>query len=202
MDKHYGTANYSLWHLFKDEQRKILNQILELTYRDIEGFHRNVFDSNYGVIDFLGKLGIPRPKPLGVSAEFIIHHDLKALFNGSSALDMNQMAQLVKVSKHLSVPLDPETIGFVASSWINGRMEEIQKDPAGLEPLTVLRDAIKLLRETPVNLNLWKAQNIYFALGMGVYREAREKGEKGDETAARWAALFEDLGNYFHVRVS
>ena len=202
MDKHYGAESYSLWHLFRDEQRKIVNQILELTYRDIEGFHRNVFDSNYGVMDFLGKLGMPLPKPLGLSAEFIINHDLKAIFNGSGALDMNHMAQLVKVSKHLSVPLDPETIGFVASSWIKERMEEIEKDPSGLEPLTLLRDAIKLLRTAQVRLNLWKAQNIYFALGGGVYREARDRGEKGDEEAARWAALFEDLGNYFLVRVS
>lgn len=202
MDKHYGTANYSLWHLFKDEQRKILNQILELTYKDIEAFHRNVFDSNYGVTDFIGKLGIPLPKPLGVSAEFIINHDFKAIFNGPGQLDMNHLAQLVKASKHLSVLLDPETIGFVASSWINGRMAEMEKDPSALEPLTVLRDVIKLLRDTPAKLNLWKAQNIYFGLGKTVYPEARARGEKGDEAAARWAALFEDLGNYFHVRVS
>jgi alpha-amylase/alpha-mannosidase (GH57 family) len=201
MDKRYGTASYTLWHLFKDEQRRILNQVLELTYKDIEAFHRNVFDSNYGVTDFLGKLGIPLPKPLGVSAEFIINHDLKALFNGGEP-EMGHMAQLVKVSKHLSVQLDPETIGFVAGSWINGRMEEIEKDPSRLESLTRLRDIIKLLRETPVKLNLWKAQNIYFALGRTVYREAKDNAKTGDERAARWAAVFEDLGNYFHVRVS
>ena len=27
MDKHFGTYNYSLWHIFKDEQRKILSKV-------------------------------------------------------------------------------------------------------------------------------------------------------------------------------
>lgn len=202
MDKHFGSSSYSLWHLFKDEQRKVVNQILELTYSDIEAFHRNVFDSNYGVTDFLGKLGIPLPKPLGVSAEFIVNRDLKALFGGQGNPDLSHMAQLVKVSRDLSVPIDPDTIGFVAASWITGRMEEIRKDPYALAPLTTVRDVMKLLSTAPVKLNLWRAQNIYFALGRSAYREAKEKGAMGDEASKEWAAAFEDLGNYFQVKVS
>ncbi|MFB0562435.1 MAG: hypothetical protein ACETWM_14615, partial [Candidatus Lokiarchaeia archaeon] len=28
MDKHFGTYNYYLWHIFKNEQRKILSKVL------------------------------------------------------------------------------------------------------------------------------------------------------------------------------
>ena len=35
MHKHFGTHNYSLWHLFRDEQRKIVNQVLNNDLRKI-----------------------------------------------------------------------------------------------------------------------------------------------------------------------
>ena len=42
MDKHFGTNNYSLWHLFKDEQRKVLNQVL----RSDPGWNRRCLPGN------------------------------------------------------------------------------------------------------------------------------------------------------------
>ncbi len=201
MDRHFGAASYSLWHLFRDEQRKIVNEILQLTSRDIEGFHRQIFESNYGTMDFLRKLGVPLPRPLGVSAEFILNHDLEEVLK-EKELNLEKFRGIIKKSRHLAVQIDPENIGYVASAWVTGRMEEVSGDSVKLDEIEKLRDALKLLRTTPVKLKLWKAQNLYFALGRKVLAEAREKAAKGDEAKRRWVEAFEDLGNYFHVSVS
>lgn len=201
MDRHFGAANYSLWHLFRDEQRKIVNEILHMTSRDIEGFHRHIFESNYGTMDFLRKLGVPLPRPLGVSAEFILNHDLEEVLKAKE-LDLEKFRGIIKKSRHLAAQIDPENIGYFASAWITGRMEEVSGDSAKLDRLEKLRDAIKLLRTTPVKLKLWKAQNLYFALGRRALADARERAAEGDEASRRWVEVFEDLGNYFHVSVS
>ncbi|WKZ33556.1 MAG: DUF3536 domain-containing protein [Thermodesulfobacteriota bacterium] len=201
MDRHFGAANYSLWHLFRDEQRKIVNEILHMTSRDIEGFHRQIFESNYGTMDFLRKLGVPLPRPLGVSAEFILNHDLEEVLK-EKELNLEKFRGIIKKSRHLAVQVDPEDIGYFASAWVTGRMEEVSGDSMRLDEIEKLRDALKLLRTTPVKLKLWKAQNLYFALGRKVLAEAREKAAEGDEAAGRWVEAFEDLGNYFHVSVS
>ncbi|MBW7957655.1 MAG: DUF3536 domain-containing protein [Deltaproteobacteria bacterium] len=201
MDRHFGAANYSLWHLFRDEQRKIVNEILHLTSRDIEGFHRHIFESNFGTMDFLRKLGVPLPRPLGVSAEFILNHDLEAVLK-EKELNLEKFRGIIKKSRHLAVQIDQENIGYFASAWITGRMEEVRGDSMKLEEIEKLREALKLLRTTPVKLKLWKAQNLYFALGRKVLAVAREKAAEGDEASRRWVEAFEDLGNYFHVSVS
>ena len=200
MDKHFGTGSYSLWHLFKDQQRKIINEILLATYKDIEGFHRHIFESNYGTMDFLRKLGIPLPRPLGVSAEFILNHDLEEILK-EKELDIDGLGATIKKSQHLSAQIDPDTIGYVAGAWINARMEETA-EPCRLEDLERIRDVLRLLRATPVKLNLWKSQNIYYQLGRKVYPGVKAKAGEGDDGSRKWVAVFDDLGSYFHMKVS
>jgi len=199
MDSHFGTGSYTLWHLFRDEQRKITNEMLLATNNDIEAFHRRVFEDHYGTMELLRKLGIPLPRQLGFPAEFILNLDLKELLKRPD-LDLGELEGIIGKLRDLQVPIDSEAIGYVASHWITARMEEISSDSARLTELERLRDVLKLLRAAPVKLNLWKAQNLYFALGKKALPEARKKSVEGDEASRRWTGVFIDLGNYFHVR--
>ncbi len=69
MDKHFGANNHSLWHLFRDEQRKVLNQILEANLRQVEEAFRRLYDDHYPLMHFLQSLHAPLPKPLLVTTE-------------------------------------------------------------------------------------------------------------------------------------
>ena len=37
MDKHFGMHNYSFWHLFKEDQKELLNKVLEETMNIVGG---------------------------------------------------------------------------------------------------------------------------------------------------------------------
>lgn len=199
MDSHFGKESYTLWHLFRDEQRKIINEMLRGTNREIEAFHRQVFETHYGTMDLLRKLGIPQPKQLGITAEFILNLDLEEILKKPS-LEFKELKAVTEQLQNLRIPIDPEAIGYVAGNWITARMEEISADSARPGELERMRDVLKLLRETQVKLNLWKAQNLYFALGKKALPAARKRAEEGDEASRRWAEVFVDMGNYFHVR--
>ncbi|MBI1910829.1 MAG: DUF3536 domain-containing protein [Deltaproteobacteria bacterium] len=200
MDKHFGTNTYNLWHIFKDEQRKIINQILQQRYKEIESSYRQIFEDNYAIMDFLRRLSIPLPRPILASAEYILNLDLKREFGDH--LEKERLEDLINNSRKLSITIDGDTIGFKASAWVNSEMEKLEIDPENSERIERIRDVLKLLAPIPVRLNLWKTQNIYFAIGKKLYAQINEKIKKGDGAASRWAGAFGDLGNFVHVKVS
>lgn len=199
MDRHFGTNTYSLWHLFKDEQRNIINEILQMTYQEIESDYRNIFEINYNIMDFLGKLNIPLPKPLEVAAEFTVNNEIKKVI--TPEIDMKRLESLINTAKKLNIAIASEVIGFEAGKWVNGVMEEFRKTPETPELIENVRDFLRLLQPIPLKLNLWRTQNIYFELGKARYPSIKERAEAGDETARRWISAFDELGGYVHVRV-
>lgn len=201
MDKHFGLHNYSIWHLFKDEQRKILDQILQSTYEGIETCYRQIYENNSSVMSFFHSLGIPLPKPLSVAAEYIINRDLKKLFEKED-IDMEKLELLVSAVKRWSVKIDADIIGFVIEAWINALMERLSQRPEDIALFEKTENTLKLLMLLPVELDLWKAQNMYFIMGKTIHGTMQQRAEKGEDFARRWLEVFSKLGEYLHVRVS
>lgn len=200
MDKHFGTHTYSVWHLFKDEQRKILNQILQSTYEGIEISYRQIYENNYNIMNFFQYLQIPLPKPLFVAAEYIINRDLWRIFE-EKEVDMEKLESLIKETKRWSIEID-KAIGFVTSKWVNSLMERLSQQPEDIALLEGIEKALKLLMLLPIELDLWKTQNMYFSMGRDLYSTMKERAEKGEDLARRWVEVFGQLGHYLHVKVS
>jgi hypothetical protein len=51
-------------------------------------------------------------------------------------------------------------------------------------------------------VNLWKSQNAFYELLSTVYPAIRSRADAGDQDSARWAELFEVLGEQLSVVVS
>lgn len=200
MDKHFGTETYSLWHIFRDEQRKLINQILTLTYEDIENSYRHIFEDNYNLMDFLRRLYMPLPKPLSVSAEFIINMDLKRVFT-DSVVDKERLSELINTAQNLSINIDSEAISYITSAWVNKQMEELKSFALDTGRIEEIRDVLKILSPISSGLNLWKAQNIYFSAGKSLFPEMSAKADAGDGEAQRWVKAFHDLGNCVSVNI-
>ncbi len=94
MDKHFEGNVYSAWHLFKDEQKKIMDQILQTTYEDIEDSYRRIYENSYPVMNFYHSLGLRLPRPFSVAAEYIINRDLKRIFE--TDIDLEKLGKLMK----------------------------------------------------------------------------------------------------------
>jgi alpha-amylase/alpha-mannosidase (GH57 family) len=199
MDKHFGMNNYSLWHLFKDEQRKVLHQVLRPILEGIEVSFRKIFDESYAIMNFLQGLQMPIPRPLAVAAEYVINSDLKkAIENGE--WNTEKMENSVKEAKKWSLEIDKETIGYVAAAWINASMERLSQQPGEMALLEKVEDILRLLNSLSIEADLWRAQNACFSIGKGLGREMKERMEKGDDAARPWVETFDQLCS--HLRVS
>jgi hypothetical protein len=200
MDKHFGTNNYSLWHLFKDEQRKVLGQVLRSTLEGIEISFREIYEKNYPIMSFLQSLKMPLPQPFSVATEYTVNMELKRIIEAED-LNPEKLERLINEVKKWSLKIDRGTIGFVATSWTNSLMEKLRQQPQEIPLLEKIENVLKLLIPLSVELDLLKAQNVYFTIEKERYSPMKERAEKGDDFAKRWAEAFHRLSSHLSVKV-
>jgi hypothetical protein len=199
MDENFDTHSFSLWHLFKDEQRKIFNQILGKTLEGTESSFRQIWENCYTIVLAGKELGIPLPGVYSSVAEFLINTDLQALFEKEN-FDPVLVRKLMEEMERWSVKVDARKLNIMANEKVNRLMELLADSPQDLAILETINSALAILKLLPLELNLWKAQNIYFHTGLSYYPEMKTRAMGGDESAGRWIELFEPLGEYLKVR--
>jgi len=200
MDKHFDGSIFSLWHLFKDEQKKVLNQILQLTYEDIETSYRQIYENNYNIMNFFHSLYIRLPRPFIAATEYILNTDLKKIFEAED-LDLEKLEKLIDEAKRWSIKVDMTTIGFVVSSWLESVMEWLNGHPENIDLIEKINNTMELVKPLSLPIDLWKAQNIYFSIGKNFYNTMKKKASGEDNFAKKREEEFLKLGNYLYVKV-
>ena len=198
MKENFGSHNYSLWHLFKDEQRNVLGQILEKTLAGVEVSFREVYENNFAIMHVLRETGIPLPKAFFITLELILNLDLKREIMARD-IDLERLGRVVSDIQKWAVDTDKNILSFVATERISGLMETLLKNPGDTQLASTIDGFIKVLGPLGLELNLWKAQNIYFKLQTGLYPSMADKGEKGDRAAASWTENFRKLGDCLYM---
>lgn len=200
IDRHFGDHTYSLWHLFRDKQRKVLDQIRYTTLEEVEGSLRQIYQKNYPIMNFLQSLGIPLPRALRMSAEFAVSAELVGLFRAEE-VDSERLAALLDEVGRWSLEIDRGLLGFVAGQWITERTEHWARDPARLEELEAADRVLTLLAPAGVELNLRRAQNVFFEVNRRLAGPMAAASRDGREFAADWLEHFRRLGDHLGVRV-
>jgi alpha-amylase/alpha-mannosidase (GH57 family) len=200
IDKHFRTHNYSLWHLFKNEQREILTQIFSLARKETENSFRQLYEHNYPIMQAVVGLTIPLPKYFSVILDFVINTDIRSLLE-NGAVDYERLLRLVNEAKRWKLELDRPQLGLIVSKKIKSFMETLS--PAK-ESISIMQHTINLLKTTEalaLDLNLWQSQTIYFTTGMHVLPEMKDKAAQGSKDAQQWVEQFNQLGGYLKVRI-
>jgi alpha-amylase/alpha-mannosidase (GH57 family) len=198
MDTYFETHNYSLWHLFKDEQRKVLNKILESTLREIEASFRQIYERHYPVMQVMREMRIPLPKAFATATELIIGHDMSQELEREE-LDFEEIGRLVKEVKRWSLDLDRKSLGFVVTEKINSLMRELSHEPDRVALLETIENLLVNLSDLSLETDLWIAQNVYFSICKARYDAMEERASQGDEAAQTWLEHFNGLGEYLKV---
>jgi alpha-amylase/alpha-mannosidase (GH57 family) len=200
LDKHFGASTYSLRHLFRDEQRKVLNRILESTLAEIETVYRQVYEFRYPLMRFLTDLGHPLPKAFRTAAEFILNTDLRRALS-SDALDVERARSLLNEVRAWNVDLDSGGLGYLFRQTLEETMDRFVSQPDELSLLNTLTDAVALARSLPFEVNLWKVQNLYYEMLFINYPGFQRRAKKGDETAEEWVSHFISLAEQLSIQI-
>ena len=190
LDRFYGHADYSLTSLFSDEQRRIVELILNSTLWDIETSLTTIYEDHASLLHYLSQAGLPKPPALTLAAGFAINAGLRRVLE-SDPIDLAQFRSLLSLAKADQVPLDTATLSYIADQRMKRAMVELTMSAGSLEMLDSALVLARTLIELPFDLNLWQAQNIWYEIlrSSGYGLTALQ-----DEERPRWEKDFNELG--------
>ena len=163
IDRYFGRAAYSLTSLFSDEQRRIVNLILNSTLWDIENSLTSIYQDHASLLHYLSKAGLPKPPALTLAASFAINAGLRRVLE-SDPVDVAQMRSFLSLASSDQVTLDTTTLSYIADQRMKRAMVELQMSSGSLEVLERALALARNLAELPFDLNLWQAQNIWYEI--------------------------------------
>ncbi len=195
LDHMYGRADYSLTSLFTDEQRRIVQIILNSTLWDIETSLTTIYEDHASLLHFLSKAGLPKPPALNLAAEFAINAGLRRAVE-ADPIDQAMMRSFLQLAKSDQLPLETASLSYLADQRMKRAMLELQASAGSLEMLDRALSLAKTLEELPFELNLWQAQNIWYEI-LRASTSALTTLVKEDRP--RWEADFSELGNCLSI---
>ncbi|MFH1691956.1 MAG: DUF3536 domain-containing protein [Candidatus Omnitrophota bacterium] len=198
IDTHFSTHNYSLWHLFRDEQRKILDQIFDVALSEIENSFRQIYELHYPLMQAVTGICVPLPKYFSTVVEFILNADMRRFFEGDN-LNTVRLRKIVGEVQRCGIHLDKVTLSFIISRKINELVSKLSSEDGDLLDNIVIM--LRLLEPLGLDLNLWKSQNVYFYISKQMFTQMRLKAEDGDAHAVKWVEHFLQLGEFLKVRI-
>ncbi|HUT67320.1 MAG TPA: DUF3536 domain-containing protein [Dehalococcoidales bacterium] len=200
LDKYFGSATYSLKSLFRDEQRKVLDYILQSTMSEIERAYRQLYEHHYPPMRFLSELGGPVPRAFHSAAELIINIDLHRAVN-NDPIDTEAVRNLIDTAGTWQVELDGDGVGYDFKANLEKMAAELLAAPENLDSLKKIVDAVVMASRLPFPVDLWKVQNFYWEMLQTSFPEFKEKAGQNDRQAAAWVEAFVSLGDHLSIRV-
>lgn len=186
----FGHSVYSLRHLFRDEQRRIVKLILAEDLAAITKTLRRAVDDYSGILSFLASLSMPAPEAFRRAAEVILNDDLKKALEGEIP-DIPFLRRGMENARRWGIGLDLPSLSHGAVQRIESLLLLLEKNPGDREILEHIIALLSLVRERGWEVNLWEAENRFKAiltLPEGVPPERED--------------LYETLGSLLRIRPS
>jgi alpha-amylase/alpha-mannosidase (GH57 family) len=200
LDRHFGASTYSLKSLFRDEQRKVLSQIMDASLEGTRFTFRQIYSHHVALMRFLIELGIPLPNPFACTAEFVLNLNLLEMLENPE-LSPEAIQSSLEESRALHVQLDGVVLGYALKNTLKSLAEKFRDTAEDLDCLKQLEAAVDVANALPFEVNLWTVENIFYEMCHTVYPEWQWRAEHGTEEAHEWLTHFVALGEKLSVRI-
>jgi alpha-amylase/alpha-mannosidase (GH57 family) len=190
VDRFYGHVDYSLTSLFTDEQRRIVQLILNSTLWDIESSLTTIYEDHASLLHYLSQAGLPKPPALTLAAGFAVNAGLRRAME-ADPMDQALIRSFLSLAKADQVPLETATLSYIADQRMKRAMIELQMSSGSLEMLERALALGRTLTELPFELNLWQAQNIWYEI---LRTSTYALTSLPTDERPRWEKNFGDLG--------
>jgi hypothetical protein len=198
--KHFGVNNYSIWHLFRDEQRAVMNDVLQRGVDEVNTLLREVYERHYAAMSFMQSLRHKIPGPLSAAAQQVVREQLKdvLLEDDPSTEGLKRLLDLVN---KWGFDLRSEDLVVTANACVNRQVNRLAASPRDLPLMERIQRLLLLLQELRLDLDIWQAQNTYFTTILRMYPAERERAGNGDGVAQEWVRLVGEIGKLLHIKV-
>lgn len=199
----FGPEAFTLSVLFRDEQYKILRQIIQMQWSEADVALRRIYPQLISVLRALAHAGIsaPVPRAFEAMAEFALDTQLYRAFS-EEQMNFDQIHSLVDDARAVRVNIAVPSLEYAVRMNIERSAERLKERPEDREAVQRLEAKAQLARSLPFEVNIWKIQNICYEILQSVYPGRREKAEAGDEAAKDWVSHFRLLAESLSLYVA
>jgi len=199
LEEHFGSQTYTLRHLFRDGQRKVLSAVLDATLAERESSFRQMYKQFLPLLSAMKEMHIPPPKVLEDPVRYILNLDLKKVLSARDP-DTQRMAVLVSEMTKGKFEPDSATLNFAASAAITTLMQRLLENPEDVTLVEKVNDVFTILCPLSLNYNLWECQNYYFRIGRHQAEDMKVRAGSGNADARHWIRQYEKLGCFLGVK--
>jgi len=196
IDTHFGTNRFTLFDLFRDEQRKILDTLTKETMDSFEDSYRRLFEENRILMGFIKEVGNPVPNAFLTAAEYTLNLDLKRMLKGEAQAE--DIQSVLEEFERWELDMDAVGLEFTFRRTLEREMQALEETPTDLVKLTNMDRLMDIALEMPFTLNLWMMQNLYFKLATTLYRSVVEGGMEDVDV---WQMAFKSLGDKLNMNL-
>ncbi|MCB0578771.1 MAG: DUF3536 domain-containing protein [Phaeodactylibacter sp.] len=195
MQKYFGEDKYTIQQLFRDEKRKILDQITKKSLDQVENEMRSIYNDHYQLMRGIAMDDIPVPDFYRSAVEFVVNRDVLRQF-GNGNLNIRELRRLFAEFRRWTVKLiDEQAFKLVASERLFNEIQQLNTEDADLERLQTLITILETLETLNFNLDFWRSQNAYYFMLQGY------KDGEWVFASKEWEEAFMRLGQLLEVRV-
>jgi len=182
IDQHFGSPSYSLKSLFKDEQRRILADIVATAREDLENRFRLITERYAPLMKFLEGAGAPLPGGLQTAWDLTLRGEIrKQLSNGQT--DLEHLKALIEEAEPRGTEVLNADISYAAKGRMERLMQKIAEKPDDVNQVKELEAIAELMVPLPIGLNLAEVQNTYWNLKQTALPEFQRRASAGDAAA-------------------
>jgi alpha-amylase/alpha-mannosidase (GH57 family) len=195
LDTHFGETPISIRSLFRDEQRRVMHELITATLDEAESTFRQLHERYDPLMRFHNRLGIPVPKVLRTAAEFDLNQQVRRLLE--KELAPAEIEALLREARDQGVALDETTL-VAFTTAIDRASEHFRERPDDLDRLEDFDAIVTLVRDARLTIDLRRAQNRYYRLRATV-RPAIEASATISPASREWLELFDKLGEKLSI---
>lgn len=196
MQTYFGSEKYSIWHLFRDEKQKIINQITLGNLTSVENDFRNIYQDNYQLMTAIQQSNVMVPEGYKSAVQYVLNADLQRLFE-NNVLDINDFKHIMNEFKKWNVSIsNKRAFKLTASERIDREIRQMEQTELSLTRLQSFNDILETLNQLDIKPDIWKSQNTYFNLLKDYENDFRHYPN------AEWKKAFLRLGNLLMVRTN
>lgn len=195
MQTYFGPEKYTIWHLFQDEKRKILDMISQESMAELEHSLRKSYNQDYPLINALANNNIPIPNTYKTTFEYVLNADLVKIFQ-SDKINIKEMERIVAELAKWNLKIDdPHKLSRLAGESIFKELNRIGSERENVKRVQRLNRMFPLLEKFKLEPNFHKSQNLYFEISM------ENKNRSSRDIDEAWVEQFKILGKNLGVKL-
>lgn len=198
LNRYMGSALYSLKTLFRDEQRHIMDMILQSALENTLSVYRHVYETHVPLMRFVNSLNAPVPKGFSMAAEIVLNSDLEAAFR-TEDLDRPHVHELLEQIRQTGVPLHSKRLEYTLRNTLDNVAEQLAAAHDPTPFVEKLLAGIDLVHTLPFEVTLRRTQNIVYSLMQDICREV-DTGTAKDSLDRKGGTGFEQLVEKLGIR--